>query len=84
LPEGLSHAIENEKEQDGVGNMKEQVDQMMPPRFQSEKLAIQYVGKPCQWMPIMGMWLGKGPDYALQSKPVLYITVFCYVIVIIK
>ena len=65
LPESVCHATENQKEQEGVGYMEEDIDQMMPPRPQSEYLTVQHVRKPCQRVPVMGMRFGKGPGYAL-------------------
>jgi hypothetical protein len=76
--------MQNEKEQERIGNMKEEVDQMMPSRFQSKHLAVQHMGKPRQWVPVMGMGLRKGPRYALQSNPILHITVSRHVVIVIK
>ena len=82
-PEGLGHAAEDEKKEEGVGDVKKNVHQVMPPRIQSQKLDIQHVGKPRHGMPIGRMAGGQCPFQAFHRKSRLDMGVFGYVQVII-
>jgi predicted metalloprotease len=84
LPEALGHSVKNEKEQEGVGHVKEKVYQMMPPRVQSEQLTVEHVGYPGQGMPVANMEGCKSPGNVPRRQTRLYVTVSRYVFVVIK
>jgi hypothetical protein len=84
LPESFGHPAKNEEEQNSVRNMKEKAYQMMPPRLQSEQLAVQHVGYPGQGMPVACMEGCQSPGNVSRRQTRLYVTVFRYVLVVIK
>jgi hypothetical protein len=43
FPDGMGHAMENQKEQQGICHMKEQVGQVMPGGVQPIELTVQHV-----------------------------------------
>jgi hypothetical protein len=55
FPLRFGHPVENEKEQQRICNVEQEISQMMPSRFQSKELNIEHVGHPCQGMPVCGM-----------------------------
>jgi hypothetical protein len=56
--------------------MKQQAGQVMQSRPQAKQLAVQHVGKPGDWMPVLGVVLGKSPDNTLFVKACKYLWIF--------
>ena len=66
--------------------MKQEIDQMMPCRFETKELNVQQMGDPGQGMPIAGIGGTQGPGQAFHGEAGLDIGIFCHIgaIVIIK
>jgi hypothetical protein len=67
--------MENQKEQQGVCYMKNEIHQVVPPRTHSEELNIQHVGEPRQGMPVTGMTRREGPFKTFHGQTGLYLRV---------
>jgi len=61
-PEGAGHLIEDEKQQEAVRQVQNQIGQMVHARPYTVELAVQHVRKPRQWMPIWTVSKTEGPD----------------------
>jgi hypothetical protein len=55
LPGRFGHPVKNEKEQQRIGNVKQEIGQMMPSGFQPKELNVEHVGHPGQRMPVCGI-----------------------------
>ena len=72
------------KEQDGVGDVKQEVSQMVPCGVQAEDLDVQHVGHPGQGMPVTGIADGESPTQVFNSQAVQHVAVFGYVNMIVE
>jgi len=55
LPGRFGHPVKNEKEQQCICNVEQEIGQMMPSRVQPKELNVEHVGHPCHGMPVWGM-----------------------------
>lgn len=53
-PESAGERPEQEEEQERIGRMKQQADEMMPASVQAKELDIEHVRKQGEWVPIAG------------------------------
>jgi hypothetical protein len=67
--------VKDEEEQERIGEMEQEVNEMMPSRLRPEELYVCHVGDPGQGMPVCGMAGGECPYDALHGKAVLYVPV---------
>ena len=74
-PECSGHPVEDEKEQERIGKVEQEVGEMVPCRLQPEELDIYHVGDPGQGMPVAGMAGGACPKDPLHGKAVLDVPV---------
>ena len=82
-PQRSCQAIQQQEEQDGVGQMQQQVGQVMALGLQMIELEIDDVGYPRQRMPIGGVAGGEGPFEALPVQALLDVRVQHDVIAIV-
>ena len=78
-PESTRHPPEQHEQQHGVGEMEKQTDGVMPGRCQPEKLAIQRVRKPGEWMPITEIIGGQSPSHYLPGQTLPHERIVCHV-----
>jgi hypothetical protein len=67
LPEGSRHPIENEKQEERIGQVKEEIRKMMPPRVQPKELTVDHMGEPGQGLTFAAMVGSEGPDHPLPG-----------------
>jgi hypothetical protein len=83
LPGCLGHPVKNEKEQQRICNVEQEICQMVPSRFQSKELNIEHVGHPGHGMPVCGITGRKGPPNRLRCNTVPDMDVLSYVYIIV-
>jgi hypothetical protein len=79
LPGRFGHPVKNEKEQQRICNVEQEIGQMMPSRFQPKELNIEHVGHPCHGMPVCGITGRECPPNCLCRNTILDVDVFSYV-----
>src|SRR5439155_21336945 len=67
-PKGARHLLEEEKQDQSVGQVEEEVDQVMGAGTQAEKLDVKHVGDPGQGVPIRRVRRGESPDGPLPTQ----------------
>src|SRR5208283_4151376 len=72
-PKGTRGAPQKQEQQERVGNVEQDIDQMLRPGVLAEELAIQLMGQPSQRMPIAGMGRRKGPSHVLARQSTLHV-----------
>ncbi len=60
--DAASNPCEDKKQHGGVQSVDEDAYEMMTGRIQGEKLIVEGVGKPRDWVPIGGGGCGEGPS----------------------
>jgi len=68
-PDGAGQALPQAEQQEGVGQVQQHAREVMAPRLQPIKLAIEHVRKPRQRMPVAGMETLARPREVFQGQP---------------
>jgi hypothetical protein len=68
-PPGAGQALQQEKEQQGVGQVKGQVHQVRRAGAQPEPLAVEHVRQGGEGLPIAQVMVLKGPDHTRPAQP---------------
>jgi hypothetical protein len=70
-PPGPRHPLQDEKEQDRIDPVKEDIDEMVGTRAWPEELAVEHVREPRQRMPIRHGSRRESPSNSLPRQAVL-------------
>src|SRR5262249_31611011 len=82
-PERSCRIAKEAEEQQCVGHMKTDVDEMVSPGLQAKELAIQHVGYPRQRVPVAGVVLGERPKESAAAEASFDVVVFGNVVEIV-
>jgi len=69
LPDRRRHPVQDEKEQERIGRVKEKTHPVMAPRVHSEEGHVQQVGNPRDRVPVAGMGRDEGPGETSRREP---------------
>ena len=70
FPQGSRHALQYDEQDQGVQDVKKEVDLVMSSRVEPEPLNIEHVGEPGQRMPVAVFERAEGPPDSLQAQAV--------------
>ena len=56
--------------------MDQRIDYQMPACIQAKDLAVEHVGKPCEWVPVGGVRRGECPRDSRQCQSLSHDRVF--------
>ena len=73
-PDRAGHSAQNQKEQERIANVQQDIRQVMPGGLQAVDLAIQHVRKPGQWVPVARM-VAKRPNQAVAGQAPLHLRI---------
>ncbi len=78
-PARTAQAFQKLKEKNGVGEMEEQIGQVVASGVEEEQRTIQHVGHPGDRMPVAGVGARQGPAHSFPSQSVLHHRIVCHV-----
>jgi hypothetical protein len=74
-PNGPGHLFQDNEQEQSIGEMKQQVGEVMAHRVEVVELAVKHMGQPSERVPIGCMGGGKGPNKTLAGKPSLNVKI---------
>ena len=74
-PPRAGHALQEQKQEDGVENVQGEVGGVEAGGIQSIKIVVHHEGEPGQWMPVVAIPRGKRPTHAVPGQPGLNLLV---------
>lgn len=83
-PPGSREPVQEQKEQQRIGYMKEDIGHMMTSGIQPVDFTIYHMRNPGDGVPVAGVGGSEGPGDTLPSQPVLNVQVLRDVILVIK
>jgi len=83
-PDGSGHSGQNQETEQRVGQVQENIGQMMSFGVETEKLAVDHMRQPGQGVPVGCSGSSEGPDDAIQGQTGLHVMVVRNVYVVIE
>ena len=83
-PEGAGKAPKQCHEQQGIDDVEDDIDQVVPSRIQAEELYVHHMRDPGEGVPVVGMMGGEGPDDIVEREAGSYLGVFRDVLVVVE
>jgi hypothetical protein len=82
-PNGPGHLFQDNEQEQSIGEMKQQVGEVMAHGIEAVELAVKHMGQPSERVPIGCMGCGKGPNKTLMGKPSLNVRIFANVLCVV-
>jgi len=83
-PNGPGHLFQGNEQEQTIGEMKEQVAEVMSHGIEVVELAVKHMGQPSERVPVGCMGGGKGPNKTLAGKPSLNVRIFANVLCVVE